>query len=65
MTLYRPVPEGASVRFGEPRIAVSAIFAATHGGKKELGTVFLSEWIAVFFLKTALKRKSIVEILSS
>ncbi len=32
-------------------IAVSAIFAATHDGKKKLGTVFLAEWI---FLKTAL-----------
>ncbi|MBF6595308.1 MAG: hypothetical protein IVW51_12820 [Thermaceae bacterium] len=39
-------------RFNAKPITVSAILAATHGGKKKLGTVFLAEWI---FLKTALK----------
>ncbi len=36
-------------------IAVSAILAATHGGKNELSTVFLAEWTVLFFMKTAIE----------
>ncbi len=48
-----------SLLVGVALIVVSAILATTPSGRKERGAVFLTERIAIFFLKAAQNNSSI------